>query len=1003
MGSGQTGIRTGIEMRDQFSSVLMGFIDGMASAVEAANRFSDTMGHGVNVSGLADARREIDSIMDGLNALNRQAAEPAVSESAEGRGGAGLEAQGVQRLNGQIEQTRALLQRVSDVQQAIGAASQRVGAIPDDAGAGVQEVNDRLLQMREAMSQISQNPFDMPTEAVEAQLASLRGRIRETLQDQLALNETLSNMDVEIERPPPVQIPVEWQADGLDVFKSSGIGRFRQEAQSANAMLERLSVTQDEIARRALHADILPPSAFQDMNSLAVRIDNVKGRIQQIGDNPLNMGTDRANRELERLRSQLAQAIQQQNEMNGAIERMDIQGANAAYLRLSQTVGGMEAHIRDNVDGQGRFNQEVESGARKANGLTDAIKGAAAAYLTVSTLKGAVNASDELVQTESRLSMMNDGLQSTQDLTNMVYAAAQDARGSFGDMAGVVARFGNNARDAFSSSEEVVQFAGLIQKQMTIAGASTQEAANAQLQLSQALGSGVLRGDELNSIFEQAPNLIQNIADYMGVPIGKIREMASEGELSADIVKQSVFAAADEINAKFDEMPMTWGQAWQSMKNEALIAFQPVLQKINDIAGSGQFQEFMDGAVSAMAFAAEAVLEVFDLLLQMGGFVADNWSVISPIIYTVVGALAAYAVYLGIVKMMEIVSAGIKIALALASFAHAAATGTEASATAAATAAQYGLNAALLSCPLTWIILAIIALIAVVITVASHIANMGGVATTTFGVICGAVAVAAAFIANIFIGLINFVITQGVNLYNMIANFAAAFGIIFNDPVAAIKTVILSMFDFVVGVAASAAKILDAIFGSNLASAVEGFQDEIQAEINETVEGSGGKAPETLNPEDYTLDRMNYGDAYKSGAEWGDGISNKLSDALNKNRGTEVMTTLLPSQVANSGNGAAEAANAGQAKNSAATARNTGDTAEAAQKAAQSLDVTGENVKYIKDMAERDYVNRFTTAKITVKQTNHNTVKNNMDLDGINEYLRSDLEQRMAATAEGVH
>ena len=200
-------------------------------------------------------------------------------------------------------------------------------------------------------------------------------------------------------------------------------------------------------------------------------------------------------------------------------------------------------------------------------------------------------------------------------------------------MADVVARFGNNAGDAFGSSEEVVAFADLIQKQMTIAGASTQEASNAMLQLSQALGSGVLRGDELNSIFEQAPNLIQSIADYLDVPIGKIREMAADGELSADVVKAAIFASADEINAKFEEMPMTWGQIWQSMKNTAMIAFQPVLQRLNDIANSEAFQTFVNGAIEAMATLANVVLNIFELIGTVGGFIADNWSIILSLIH----------------------------------------------------------------------------------------------------------------------------------------------------------------------------------------------------------------------------------------------------------------------------------------------------------------------------------------------------------------------------------
>ena len=263
--------------------------------------------------------------------------------------------------------------------------------------------------------------------------------------------------------------------------------------------------------------------------------------------------------------------------------RDSINQADAAMRQLAEDTANNAPNINENRNAQDNFNRSLQSGKNSADDLMNAVKGVVGAYLTIESVKGVLNASDELVTTTARLDMMNDGLQTTDELVKMVYASAQNARGEFGAMADVVARFGNNAGDAFGSTEEVVAFANLIQKQMTIAGASTQEASNAMLQLSQALGSGVLRGDELTSIFEQAPNLIQNIADYLDVPIGKIREMAQEGELSADVVKAAIFASADEINAQFDAMPMTWGQVWQQMQNTALIAFQPVLDKINEL------------------------------------------------------------------------------------------------------------------------------------------------------------------------------------------------------------------------------------------------------------------------------------------------------------------------------------------------------------------------------------------------------------------------------------
>lgn len=228
----------------------------------------------------------------------------------------------------------------------------------------------------------------------------------------------------------PVQQPIQWQTDDVDVFNSSGVERYQQEIQNVNAMLEQLSNTQNEIAIQANNSNILSPNAQRDMASLSIRIDNVRNRIQQIENNPMNIGTDVANRELEQLRLQLNQAVQQQNELNQAMQDMDISAANDAYVRLSQTISNTERYIRDNADGQGRFNQEIQAGTQQAKDLMSTIKSAIATYATIETVKGVMNASDELTLTTARLNIMNDNIQTTQELLEMVYVAANDARGS---------------------------------------------------------------------------------------------------------------------------------------------------------------------------------------------------------------------------------------------------------------------------------------------------------------------------------------------------------------------------------------------------------------------------------------------------------------------------------------------------------------------------------------------------------------------------------------------
>lgn len=767
--------------------------------------------------------------------------------------------------------------------------------------------------------------------------------------------------------PEPVEIPVTWNTDGVDVFTGTGVERFQQEVQSANDMLNTLNTTQARISQTAQGMDILPDAAVQDMNTMQQRLSAIQQRIQQIENNPVNVGADNANAELEQLRMQLNQAIQEQNSLNQAMQNMDVSAANDAYLRLSQTVGNTERYIRDNVDEQGRFNQEISAGTQQANELTDTIKRAVAAYVSIQTVGKALNISDELVQTTSRLNMMNDGVQTTAELVNMVYAAAQDARGSFSQMADVVARFGNNAKDAFSSSEEVVAFADLIQKQMTIAGASTQEAANAELQLSQALGSGVLRGDELNSIFEQAPNLIQNIADYLDVPIGKIREMAADGELSADVVKAAIFSAADDINSKFNEMPMTWGQMWQSMQNTALIAFQPVLQRLNDLANSEAFQTFIQGAIEAMATLANILLNVFDLAVSIGTFIGDNWSIIAPIVYGIVAALTAYIAISAIV-------AAINGVMAIAEGVKAAAQMMATGATFAETAAQQGLNAALMACPLTWIIMLILALIVVIFAVCNAIAKMTGIANSGFGVITGGVNVVIQFFKNLGLTVANIALGIG----NAIAALASNMMTAFHNAICSVQSWFYNLLSTALSVIEGICSALNKLpFVEFDYSGISSAADDYAAKASEA---AGNKEDyqsisDAFNEGFTTFDAFQDGwasDAFNAGAAWGDGIADKvsnfsLSDVFGQTDIPNVgdYTSGFNDAIANSGVG-----------------DSIGNIDDNTGKIKDSLDVTEEDLKYLRDIAEQESINRFTTAEVTINQTNNNNVSSDTDLDG---------------------
>lgn len=910
-------IQTGIELQDNFTSVLYGIINAANMAVSTMDDMQSAMNADIDTSGIEGMRNELNQATIALDELN--------------------------------------------------AAMERQTA-PDIAPATVGDTSGQVINM-------DVNPI---------------------LPDPLVENPETVPLEMQPNAPPePVTVPVQWESDGLEVFNTTGYERFQQEVQSANGMLNTLNQTQASIEQTASGLDILPDAAIQDINSLGQRLQMVQQRMQQIENNPVNMNSDTANAELEQLRGQLQSLIGQQNELNAAMERADISDINTAYLNLSQNISNTERYIRDNTDEQGRFNQEIQDGVGQADSLMNTIKGAVTAYVSIQSVGKALNISDELVQTTSRLNMMNDSLQSTEELTNMVYAAAQDARGSFSDMASVVARFGNNAKDAFSSSAEVVAFADLVQKQMTIAGASTQEASNTMLQLSQALGSGVLRGDELNSIFEQAPNLIQNIADYLQVPIGEIREMASEGELSADVVKAAIFSSADEINTKFEEMPMTWGQIWQSMQNTALIAFQPVLQRLNEIAKSEAFQSFVNGAIEAMATLAGIVLNIFDLIGTVGGFIAENWSVISPIIYGVIGALAVYAAYLGIVKAIEIASAAASMIHALAMSAKIGITAALTGSTMAATAAQMGYNGALYACPIVWIIMLIIALIAIIFAVCSAIAKMTGIANSGFGVITGGVNVVIQFfknlgltVANIALGIGNAIAALGSNMMTAFHNAICSIQSWFYD----LLSTGLSVIE---GICAALNKLPFVEFDySGITSAADDYAAKsAEAAANkEEYQSISDAFSEGMS----TFDTFQDGwasDAFNSGAAWGDGVADavsnfSLTDALG---GTNIPNV---SDYTSGFSNAIDTSGLGSGVSDIA-----GDTSAIKD----SMDITEEDLKYLRDIAEQEAVNRFTTAEITIEQTNNNNVSGGMDLDGVVSGLTDAVNEAVDIITEGVH
>lgn len=677
-----------------------------------------------------------------------------------------------------------------------------------------------------------------------------------------------------------------------------------------------------------------------------------------------------------------------QRASGNSVDVSSIQEAREELARAGAAFDSIEQNIRDAGNQQDRFNRRIRDGTTAADGLWGKLKGIAATVGGLAAAKKIIGISDDLASTRARLNLIVDDGGSVSELEKKIMASAQRSRSAYFDTASSIAKLGLNARDAFGSLDEVIMFQELINKQFVIGGASIQEQQAASLQLTQAMASGVLRGEELNSIFETAPGIIQAIADYLGVSIGEIRAMAAEGLITSDVVKNAMFAAADETNAKFESMPKTWAQIWVDMQNKALSIFNPILTKINQIANSEQFTKVTDGIINGLAGVASVATVVLDLLISGASLVVDNWSWLSPIILGVATALGVYYGAQLLANGVGLISQGIHIAMAGAKMIQLAATGALTAATAAETAAQYGLNAAMYACPLVWIIILIIALVALFYAAVAAVNHFAGTSVSATGLICGAFMAALAFIGNIFVALWNLVVDVFVMIYNLVGTVANFIGNVFNDPVGAVCRLFFDLADTVLSVLQALASAIDTIFGSNLAGSVQGWRDSLGGWVDSTF-GKGEEVMEKLNADDLKLGRFEYGAAFDMGYEFGQGVEDTVGGLFD----FSAMDSL--------GADALDAYGLGNTLDG--IYGNTGDTAGNTAAMSDALDIAEEDLAYMRDIAEREAINRFTTAEIRVEQQNTNYISQDTDLDGIMDAWANDFATKLDVSEEGVH
>ena len=674
-----------------------------------------------------------------------------------------------------------------------------------------------------------------------------------------------------------------------------------------------------------------------------------------------------------------------------AVDTAAIREAREEWAKAGTAFDAIEENIRNANNEQQKFNNSIRGGNNSANGLLSTIKKIAVAAGGIAGINKVLNISDELASTKARLNLLVDDGGSVDVLEQKIMASAQRSRSAYFDTASAVAKLGLNAGNAFNGDmDQVIAFMEQVNKQFVIGGATAQEQSNAMIQLTQAMAAGALRGEELNSILDGAPGIARAIEKYMGIAEGSIKTVAQEGKVTAEVVKNAMFAMADETNAKFDSMPKTWAQIWAGMKNQALSMFAPILTKINQLGNSTKFQKVTTGLINGLAAVANVASSALDILIAVASVFVDNWGIIQPLVLGIAAAMLLYNGYLiannaitAISNVQKGLAAVQAYKAAVANTTLAATEKAEAMAKASATAAQYGFNAALLACPLTWILLIIIAVIAAIYMIVAAINKLTGSTISATGIICGVVAVAGAFVLNCAIGVLNAIIqaiwtifvAPFLGIVEWILNVCNGGFNSFGDAVANLIGQIIGWF---LNLGKVVTTIIDAIFGTDWTAGLESLQSAV------TSWGKNENAI-TLDKNAPTIDyRATYSGAWDAGYDFGQGIDDKIGGIFDAS-GLDSMGAFDLSNTLDGIYG------------------NTGDTAANTAATADALDIAEEDLAYLRDIAEREAINRFTTAEIKVEQHNENHISKDADLDGIMDAWANDFAEKLEVSEEGVH
>lgn len=708
-----------------------------------------------------------------------------------------------------------------------------------------------------------------------------------------------------------------------------------------------------------------------------------------------------------------------QDATSQAVNISALEIAQRELQQIESQLVQFEDEIRQAAMAQSDFNNELREGTSAANGLLGKIGAIASAYLSFQSIKGLVGLSDDMTNTVARLNLINDGLYTTEELQQMIFESAQRTYAPYQETADMVAKLGLQARNAFANNAEIVAFAEQLNKTFVIAGTHAQGVESVMLQLTQAMAAGKLQGEELNAILDNAQPIVANIQRYlkevMNIDSSNIKKLASEGIITAEIIKNAMFYAAEETNKAFESMPVTWSQIWIVMQDRAIQALDPVLQKINDIANSERIKEFINKATVLMTMFSTVTLYALNMLADVGSFIYDNWSLIAPVVGTATAAIIAYGTALGIAKLAEMAAVFWTGAKTLALGLLTANSWASVQATMSLTAAQWGLNTAMMANPIFLVVLAIIALIGVVYLAVGAINHFTDSSISATGIIAGAFMFLYAYIYNIV-----------ANLWNTFAALAEFFVNVWKHPIYSVKRLFYNLASNVIDHIIAMTRGWDS-FATNFANAIiagvnmaikawnafikllpeqvvsflglsVGTEISYRKSITSDLQSLKSYLKNWVGeaPADYweapRIEYMNYSEAWNTGYNWGKNLFSGFNlDLQNQEQFKldEVIKNAL-----NGLNGVQDAIENGNIAGK--------DTASNTRKLADSVDMLEEDLKYLRDAANAGGINRYTTDITVDMRGMQNKISSDMDIDGIIEKIIVGVEESINSLPEGI-